>query len=742
MKTTSLLILFLLCFAVGFGKDVPEKSARKVALNFYFEKASLEMKIPIEEITVSSYIPLMFDGLQTLHVYNIGDKKGFVVVSADDAAEPVLCYAFKGAFLENDSKPEAFLDWLEYYQHQIVDIKTLKIEASPEVYSKWMRYAADDFSPSKDITDVSPLTSSIEWGQGCYYNNSCPSDASATSTCNHCPVGCVATAMSQIMKFWEHPSSGEGSNSYSSSYGTLSADFAATTYNWAAMPNYLTTYNTSVATLCYHAGVSVEMGYSASGSGAYSSVVDNAFENNFKYATSVTYRARYSYADATWKGYITTDLNAGRPVYYSGTDEAGSSGHAFVCDGFQGTDYFHFNWGWDGYYNSYNYIDDLVPGGTGTGGGTGDYSFNQEAVFGIVPENILDANFSADVTSVLEGGQVNFTDNSNSGGGTITSWAWSFPGGTPSSYSGHYPPAITYNAEGTYNVTLTITASTGSNTETKTGYISVMSESAGFTLDFEGCTDFSADFSPWSNVDVDGLATYGSSDCDFTGENGPMSFIAFNPTVAGFSLSGAHGGSRCGLSVCPADASASNDYIISPKLHMGTSSSISLWVRSPKPSSWGNDTYKVEVSTTNTTPSSFTVISGSSAVEAPSAWTKHTYSLAAYNGMDIHVAIHHVSADKFMLLVDDIVISTNTTGVEGSTANRFKVYPNPSSGIFYTSPENCDIVVYDVVGKVVLTKKISMTDQLIDLSGQHPGLYFMKAKINGKTETFKLILEN
>jgi PKD repeat protein len=90
----------------------------------------------------------------------------------------------------------------------------------------------------------------------------------------------------------------------------------------------------------------------------------------------------------------------------------------------------------------------------------------------------LNAAFSANNTNVCTGTSVIFTDQSS---GPPTSWTWSFPGGTPSSYVGQNPPAITYNTPGTYNVSLTVADGTGSDTETKTGYITVQNVFANFS---------------------------------------------------------------------------------------------------------------------------------------------------------------------------------------------------------------------------------------------------------------------
>jgi PKD repeat protein len=80
------------------------------------------------------------------------------------------------------------------------------------------------------------------------------------------------------------------------------------------------------------------------------------------------------------------------------------------------------------------------------------------------------ADFSVDLSVILAGQSVNFTDLSYY---NPTTWSWTFTGGTPATFTGQTPPAITYNTAGTYPVTLTVTNANGNDTETKTGYITV-----------------------------------------------------------------------------------------------------------------------------------------------------------------------------------------------------------------------------------------------------------------------------
>src|SRR5207249_2487668 len=130
------------------------------------------------------------------------------------------------------------------------------------------------------------------------------------------------------MRFWKFPATGTGSSSYTAgTYGTLSANYGATTYSWTSMPNAIGSNNTAVATLNYQAGVSVEMNYSPSGSGAYVITGDNpvcaqaSFVNYFGYdPNTIQGLYRSSYTDANWIALLENDLTAGRPLEYVGTD--------------------------------------------------------------------------------------------------------------------------------------------------------------------------------------------------------------------------------------------------------------------------------------------------------------------------------------------------------------------------------------------------------------------------------------
>ncbi|MFO7790190.1 MAG: C10 family peptidase [Bacteroidales bacterium] len=663
MKKIYLLSGLILLFLVktSFAGEVPVSKAKQVALNYYNHFSDYRATAKVTET-----MEIIENGELVYYVFNFSTG-GYMIISAEDEVRPVLSYSFKGKFIKDDPDiPDNYAYFLNNYKQQILEVKRQQLKGDNSVEEMWNNYYTGSINTSRDIQDVTPLLDDegIAWDQGCYYNADCPEDANGQ--CNHVPTGCVATAMAQIMRYHSWPDHGTGSHSYTdSNYGEQSADFGSSTYDWASMPGSVTSNNAEVAKIMYHCGVAVEMNYNPGGSGAYVyGYVKESFVNYFNYNSEALYGYRENYTDANWKDMLYSDLDNGWPVFYSGTDEDGASGHAFVCDGYQGADEFHFNWGWSGNYNSYNTLDNLVPGGTGTGGGSGDFSYNHEAVFRVHPLFGLTSVFSASPTALYVDNAVSFSDGSY---GDPNSWSWQFgDGGT----SGTQHPSYTYDAAGLYDVTLEVGDGTDTDTQTKTDYIKVVPQDAGFSMDFEDCVDYSTDFFPWSEVDGDLANTFGSSDCDFPGESSPMSYQAFNPSDAGFTLASAHSGERVGMAICPADGSQSDDWLISEHLQMGTGSSLSLWVLSPKTGTWGNNEYEVLVSTTGNSPADFTVISGASPVEAPDTWTEHTYDLSDYDDESIYIAIHSVSTDMFMFWVDDIAINTSG-GSTGLTADFY-----------------------------------------------------------------------
>jgi hypothetical protein len=368
------------------AKPVNEATARKVGQHFLerktaglFASGSFGLNLAYRSISASENPQAKTDVSVYFYVFN-ADKRGFVIVSGDDIAEPVLGYSDEGAFLP-ENLAEATQKWLENYKAQIREAIALNLEANEAIRTAWENLLQDNGPSGPLAGGVTPLIST-KWDQGTYYNALCPYDNSYSQ---RTVTGCVATAMAQIMKFWNYPATGSGFHSYNHSrYGTLSANFGNTTYNWSSMPNRVTIANAPVATLMYHCGVSIDMNYGVSatgGSGAQTLDVVDALKTYFGYPSSVQGLYRSNYTESQWKTVLKNELNAGRPVQYAGTGTGG--GHSFVCDGYDNNDFFHFNWGWSGSSDGYFSVNALNPGSLGTGGGSGGFNSNQRAIIGI-----------------------------------------------------------------------------------------------------------------------------------------------------------------------------------------------------------------------------------------------------------------------------------------------------------------------------------------------------------------------
>lgn len=387
-KALSLAVAAWLLTLTMVAAPVSESTAHRVACSFWNTFRPLTVK------PVDSMQALSFDEIQKMYVFANGEQ-GFVVVAADDCVQPILGYSFEEPFANREPNP-ALTMWLKAYERQI----EVASEADRPTDARW-RQLLTGVAPSEPLSLQNvPRLVKTRWDQGNPYNRLCPYDSSMN---DRAVVGCVATAMAQIMKYWNHPSSGTGSNSYephtSYEYGTLTADFEHTPYLWSQMPNEVFSSATDeealgVSMLSYHCGVAVNMMYGVSaqgGSAAYSSCYGeseacavNAFRNNFKYDSRLEFHNKDDFSDSVWLSMIDAELAQGHPLYYNGYDM--SSGHAFVLDGSDLDTHYHFNWGWSGYGNGYYAINNLAPGGGGAGSSASHtYNLWQGAIFGLVP---------------------------------------------------------------------------------------------------------------------------------------------------------------------------------------------------------------------------------------------------------------------------------------------------------------------------------------------------------------------
>lgn len=394
MKKTIGLIGLLTVFTMSiFAKQIDENTAKQVGQNFLatrtnspaLSKATTLDLVYLAKSKANSSVALTI-GTTYFYVFNTSSA-GFVMVSADDIVTPILGYSDEGAFDPNNI-PQNTTKWLEDYKSQIRYAIENGVAATAEISTEWqdLIVGKNTNGSARGTNAVSPLIQT-KWDQSPNYNALCPYD---NQYGQRTITGCVATAMAQVMKYWNYPASGTSFHSYNhAKYGTLSANFGSTTYQWTSMPNTVSGANSAVATLMYHCGVSVDMDYGISsqgGSGAQTLDVVDALKTYFGYSSSVEGKSRSNYSDSQWKTLLKTELNASRPMQYAGTGSGG--GHSFVCDGYDNNDFFHFNWGWSGSSDGYFSVNALNPGSLGSGGGTGGFNSNQRVIIGIKPPQV------------------------------------------------------------------------------------------------------------------------------------------------------------------------------------------------------------------------------------------------------------------------------------------------------------------------------------------------------------------
>ena len=377
-KSIIFLVTILMVAFTAMANPVDREKARKVG-NAYLNAMEHRIIGMLEEVKTPFSEFYVFNAVEA----GSGIRSGFVLVAADDCVRPILGYSLTNVFPEGDI-PANVRGWLKDIENGIGKVKAERLKRksssvpsllSDEVVAQeWQRLAAGTAPEPAVLTSVNPLLTTT-WNQSPLYNDLCPYDSIYGQ---HVVTGCVATATAQIMKYWNHPATGYGSHSYHASnnhadYGWLTADFGTTNYAWSTMPNALTSASSAaeinaVATLMYHVGVAVEMGYNVSsqgGSGSrnhsdFAPSAKGALVNYFKYSPDIVVLPPNV---DNYDAYCTTlraELDQSRPILYQGHSPSG--GHSFVCDGYDQYDNFHFNWGWGGAYDGYYAIGALNPG--------------------------------------------------------------------------------------------------------------------------------------------------------------------------------------------------------------------------------------------------------------------------------------------------------------------------------------------------------------------------------------------
>ena len=380
-----LMSLLALALGLGMAHANPVSISQAKYVGQQFVQANYEQTRQSSELTLV-YTGASNRGEACFYVFNVGDS-GFVMVSADDYFRPILGYSKEGVFPVNDMP-----DGMRYRLNSIIDVRTGRTgNPTAQVASEWELVTNTGHLNSRHGGKGSDFLLTTTWDQKSPYNLYCPEYAGGPG--GRCYAGCVATAMSQIMKYWNHPLQGTGSYSYNSGGSGeypyipgISANFGETTYDWDNMPNSLSNASPqvqkeAVALLMFHCGVSVNMNYAPDGSGSNSERVPPAIRNYFGYSNQSVKRDRSNYSYSDWYRMLKEHIDMGWPVFYSGCDATpppdGPGCHAFVCDGYDDAGLVHWNWGWSGSGDAFIDFDEM------------EYAYSYDAaVFNFVPTDV------------------------------------------------------------------------------------------------------------------------------------------------------------------------------------------------------------------------------------------------------------------------------------------------------------------------------------------------------------------
>ena len=371
-----LMSLLALVLGVGMVQANPVSVSQAKYVGQQFVQANFEQSRQSGDLTLV-YTGTSTRGDACFYVFNVGND-GFVMISADDVYRPIVGYSDEGTFDAQNINPE-----LAYMLDKLIASRSGKLtgKAAPTVAAEWNLVMNNGTLLSRNGGRAVPYLVQTKWNQDYPYNYYCPSGTGGPG--GRVYAGCVACAMSQVMKYWNHPLKGTGSHTNPNGG---SANFGNTDYDWENMPNSINANSPqeqidAVATLMYHCAVAVDMQWSVNGSGAFSFDVPQRIAQYFSYTNQAVLRSRDSYTYANWMAMLKESFDMGWPLYYSGQSPEG--GHAFVCDGYNDADLFHYNFGWGGSGDGW-FDFDLI-----------DYNTSDGAIFNYVPADVYNSTAQA-----------------------------------------------------------------------------------------------------------------------------------------------------------------------------------------------------------------------------------------------------------------------------------------------------------------------------------------------------------
>ena len=373
----TMLVLAMTCVTLQ-ARPVDQETAKRLGQSFV--KANFEFTRQSDQLNLvqTAYSER---GEACYYIFNVGDT-GFVILAADDNYRPVIGYSDRGAFNPDDMAP-ALAEYLEVVRQGVMSA-SMASAASVAVAADWAMLEKNGRLVSRHGGREDVFLVQTTWNQNYPYNYFCPEGEGGPG--GHCYAGCVATAAAQLMKFWNHPIQGQGSYTYipedHPEYGPLTANFGETTYDWDNMPNAISNNSPieqieAVAQLIYHVGVSVDMNYRPTSSGAVTGKLCQTMPAYFFYTDQMDNLYRENYTHEGYMQLVINSIDMNWPMVQRG------GGHAYVLDGYNDNDMVHFNWGWSGSSDGWFNIDEH------------GYADGESIIYNYVPAEIYSATANA-----------------------------------------------------------------------------------------------------------------------------------------------------------------------------------------------------------------------------------------------------------------------------------------------------------------------------------------------------------
>ena len=390
-------------FAAG-ARNVSLEEAREAAA-YYMECNTMEYGVKPADLVLLHQLDNKELGIPSAYVFNVSDW-GWIVISASTAIDAVIGFGDEGSLDEWEELPPAMRWWVETCADAVADVQNHDAVDKFDDMPVWTDLFNRTLTTNVKDGDPKVILMNSKWSQGenrnPTYNKFCPYDSTSRK---YTFTGCVATALSQIIRYYGFPIAGTGGRvNYSthSDHYQVKLKFDTLRFDYSLMPVRLNSMSSTamvnqVATLCFAAGVSVRMDYGIDGSGAYSPDVPLSMNNYFKYTIgTLTYRSGTS--TNNFLAMLRNELLLRRPTYMGGASSTGggadAAGHAWVCCGYRtdDEDQYYMNWGWgsntaDGFFNL-RMNNNMTPPGYGY-----NFNINQEHITGMVPPH-------ADSTSI------------------------------------------------------------------------------------------------------------------------------------------------------------------------------------------------------------------------------------------------------------------------------------------------------------------------------------------------------